>query len=319
MIKVMKPRRSKGEETKQMEGTAFKSLPVGLLVFDADTHLVNASHHIFNTFAQKVTDPEGRDFGEIFRCKHALAKGSVCGKMPACPACTLMENVKKVLASGESKTGVEVEMDFEINGRLTTKWFMANISSVTEEMQRFALTAMTDVTAKKQAEHELSLIGINDELTGLFTRRYVLKKLDDLIHFSWPEAFPISVALMGIDRYDEHTKDDMLKNMAETLKELSRDTDIVGRYGDDVLMAVFVNTDAEHAHDIVVNTMTAFGEKMRAKTGEPSTFSTGMISVGSVVGSICDIKDYIHDTEAMLEKAKQSGCGRVEEEKEMYL
>lgn len=324
-MRATKPNRTKHADNHEKEGVVFNSLPVGLLIFDENACLINANNHIFKTFNMVPTNPEGQRFGELFCCKHALGRGNVCGKMPACPECVLMESVKKALATGESKTDLEIGMDFEIDGRICTQWFLVNLSRVIEGGQTYALAAFTDITAKRLAEQELSTLGVSDGLTGLYTRRYLLKKLDEVIHQSWPEAFPLSIALMEIDQ-DQQTnpdhykngEEDMLKSMADTLRDYTRSTDFIGRYGENKFMAVFIKSDDEVVRGIIGNMMTAFGEKTKSKTGRSGTFSTGMISVGSVAGSICDIKDYIHDTEALLQKAKTNGCNRIEEEKEAY-
>ncbi|MEX1307675.1 MAG: diguanylate cyclase [Eubacteriales bacterium] len=325
MMRTIKPNRTKQAGDQSKEGVVFNSLPVGLLVFDEEACLVNVNNHFFKTFNMAPTDPEGQRFGKLFRCKHALGRGKACGTTPACPTCPLMENVNKVLETGESITDLQISMDVEIDGRISSQWFLVNLSRVVEARQTYVLAAFTDITEKRLAEHELSTLGVSDELTGLYTRRYLLKKLDELIHLDWPEAFPLAIAMMEIDSdkladvmQDEGSEDDIRKSMAEILKEHTRSTDFIGRYGENEFMAVFTNTNAEVVQGIIKNMMTAFGEKTKTKIGRQGTFSTGLISVGSVAGSICDIKDYIHDTEALLQKAKLNGCNRIEEEKEAY-
>mgnify|MGYP001766244746 CR=1 FL=1 len=318
MPRAFKQKTTRQNEKLASERVASNSLPVGILVFNEDAELVSASNHTFQIFEQDIKDPEGKRFGEMFRCEHTLGKGRVCGKMQACSACGLMESVKHVLTTGESVTGTEAVLDFEIGGRITTKWLSANISSMTEGMERFAMVSITDITAKRNAEHELSLFGISDELTDLYTRRYVLKKMDELIQFNWPEAFPVSMVLMSVDAQQDKTRDITLKCLAEVLRETAQSTDIIGRYDENVMIGVFVKTDAEKAHDIIAEMLEAYKEKTAERTGESYTFSAGILSVGSVAGSICDTKDYIHDTEALLEKAKEIGGGRIEWEKEIF-
>lgn len=323
MIRAMKQRKPLNNQSNQSEGTILNSLPIGLLVFDEDVRLVNANSYIFKTFNMNPLNPEGYRFGDIFRCKHVLKVGKECGSMPACAGCTLVEAIKEVLRTGESKTGVEVVNDFEINNRLTTKWFSVNISSVSEGMRRFAMAAFTDITTKRRAEQELSGLGLSDELTGLYTRRYLFKKLDELIQLEWPEAFPVSIALIDIDRseqigrqYDGDIREFMMKGLADILKNYTRNTDMIGRYGDDEFIVVFTKLDAKDASEIITKMMAAFSEKMKERITGPATFSTGLIAVDKVTGSVSDVNDYIRDAEALLIQAKQKGYNRIEREQE---
>ena len=192
-----------------------------------------------------------------------------------------------------------------------------NLSCVVEGMQKYVLTALSDITAKKQSDQELSILGIRDELTGLYTRRYTLKKLDELIQLSWPEAYPLSVALIKIDA-EQSSTDEIRKSLATVLREHARSSDIVGRYDEDEFMAIFTKLDTEYARNILADMLAGFREKTKRDNGTMQSFSSGMISAGSVAGSICDIKDYIHDTEVMLEKAQKNGGNRIEAENESY-
>ena len=63
--------------------------------------------------------------------------------------------------------------------------------------------------------------------------------------------------------------------------------------------------------------LTAFRRKTKARTGKSISFSTGMISVDALTGSVSEVKDYIHDIEVLLDKAKQEGGGQMEAEQEI--
>ncbi len=323
-MRAIKRSMTRHDDIKKPKGGLFNTLPVGLLVFDENACLVNANDHIFKTFNMARINPEGKQFGALFRCQNMLQHGGECGRMQACQKCVLMENVKRVMRTGDAKTGLDVIIDSDINGRLATQYFSVNLTRVSEASRQYVLASLTETTAKRQAERELFTLGISDELTGLYTRRYVLKKLDELIQYNRPESSPISVVLMEIDStgsadaenafvYDAEIQNDM----AETLREHTQGTDIIGRVGENQFLAVLVNLDDGKARGIISDVLTAFRRKTKARTGKSVSFSTGMISVDALTGSVSEVKDYIHDIEVLLDKAKQEGSGQMEAEQEI--
>jgi len=320
-MRAMKQRGNKQGLHFRPEGVIFNNLPIGLLVFDERTRLVNANRYIFKIFYRDSVKPDGLRFGDLFHCKYAPMSGTAS----ECAHCMLMEAVKRVLKTGESETGLEIQGEFIINGRLTTKWFNVNLSVIQEKLKRYVMASFTDITDKHRAEHELTTLGLSDELTGLYTRRYFLKRLEELVQLNWPDAFPISVVLIDIDgfdsiveRMDEGMGEHMLRTLADVLKNYTRSTDIIGRYGDDEFVMALANTPKQDAEKILTDMNEAFKDRAKEKIGMDVTFSAGLVSAGSDIGAICDVSDYINDVEDLLLRAKKNNQHKIVSQQEVY-
>lgn len=101
--------------------------------------------------------------------------------------------------------------------------------------------------------HEQS---IRDPLTGLYNRRFLFAQLPRELARAEREGYPTSLALVDIDRFKEvndqygHGEGDMvLISLANLLKSMVRQGDILCRYGGDEFIIVMYNTSAPTALD----------------------------------------------------------------------
>ena len=105
-----------------------------------------------------------------------------------------------------------------------------------------------DVTDRKKAEEELHRISINDELTGLYNRRFVLQQFERVYSEYRRSNQDFAVAMIDIDHfksvndiYGHQTGDYVLKEFARVLLEGSRPYDLVGRFGGEEFILVIMN------------------------------------------------------------------------------
>jgi diguanylate cyclase (GGDEF)-like protein len=101
-------------------------------------------------------------------------------------------------------------------------------------------------------QNELKEQAIHDPLTGLYNRYYLDKVLDQEVKRS--KRYNHSIAFLMIDvnrfkeindRYGHQMGDEILREVAELLRETVRETDIVVRYGGDEFLIVLVETTGE--------------------------------------------------------------------------
>jgi diguanylate cyclase (GGDEF)-like protein len=168
-------------------------------------------------------------------------------------------------------------------------------------------TQLADVCdlIREQADHLASVAQVQaDPLTGLSNRR----ALDNVlaVRFAMLERYEaaFSVVLFEMDHFDEfneqerHAQSDrLLRQVAALLRETARQTDVVGRYGDEQFLLVMPQTGLEGA--------SAFSERFRAKVEErlPVTVSGGVATV--VDGD--DPNSLLARAGAALDAAKSSG------------
>ncbi len=113
----------------------------------------------------------------------------------------------------------------------------------------------------KQAQDELKkknsileIMAIRDELTLLYNRRYILKRLDEEIERAKRYNHIFSCIMADIDYFKKindtfgHPVGDIaLKNMGELLRKKLRAVDIAARYGGEEFLIVLPETDIEGA------------------------------------------------------------------------
>lgn len=111
-----------------------------------------------------------------------------------------------------------------------------------------------DITALKQVEEELWKRTYYDTLTGLYNRRFIeeeMRRLDN------GDQLPISIILADMDglklvndSLGHHEGDNLLRAMADVLREASRDGDVLGRWAGDEFVMLLPRTGAVEARHI---------------------------------------------------------------------
>ncbi|MFP4136177.1 MAG: diguanylate cyclase [Candidatus Acetothermia bacterium] len=101
-------------------------------------------------------------------------------------------------------------------------------------------------------KREMERKALRDPLTGLYNRRFLDGIIDKEIERARRYEHPIAFCMMDInnfkgvnDRYSHLVGDEVLKDLAELLKENIRDSDFLVRYGGDEFLVVMPETDGE--------------------------------------------------------------------------
>lgn len=98
----------------------------------------------------------------------------------------------------------------------------------------------------------LAAYATHDPLTGLFNRRGLISHLRQWVSWAYRYSRPLVVLLVDVDEFkrvnDEHghaVGDAALQCIAEALRESTRESDLIARYGGDEFAIVAPETDAE--------------------------------------------------------------------------
>lgn len=118
-----------------------------------------------------------------------------------------------------------------------------------------SLVSFMDITERRKFEEELRYLSFNDQLTGLYNRRFFeveLKRLDN------PRNLPISIVMGDVnglklvnDTFGHSAGDDLLVKVSKALKAGSRTDDIIARYGGDEFILILPKTTNRDAHHLV--------------------------------------------------------------------
>jgi len=91
--------------------------------------------------------------------------------------------------------------------------------------------------------------GLIDEITGVFTTRYLYLRLTQEIHRSTRYKIPLILGLIDIDHFGDYVQKNgyyygnlVLKKVAELIGKNVRGSDVVTRYGGDAFMLILTNT-----------------------------------------------------------------------------
>lgn len=169
----------------------------------------------------------------------------------------------------------------------------------------------------------LRKLAVTDPLTGLLNKGYLMKRLQSEISRSARYNEPVSVIMLDIDffkkindTYGHLAGDETLKHIAKIIRDVTRNIDIVTRYGGEEFFIICPNTNLEG----VVN----LAERIR-KTVENTPFvvDSNEIRVTVSIGVKCEVYDptvnvelatgkMIDDVDAALYRAKKNGRNRIE-------
>ncbi len=165
-------------------------------------------------------------------------------------------------------------------------------------------------------QRRLQQMATTDNLTGLANRHALELLLDQGTRDASRQKTPMSAIMIDIDRFKElndsrgHLAGDrVLQDLAATLKENLRNSDIACRWGGEEFLIILTNTDLP-ASASVANTLRARVEQQKHKINGDNVSVT--ISAGVVAYRAGETQEsFISRADALLYQAKHEGRNRV--------
>ena len=109
----------------------------------------------------------------------------------------------------------------------------------------------------KKSQDELKFLSSIDPLTKLYNRRYFAEASKQILSFAKRDKNNLSIIMLDIDKfknindtYGHQVGDDILVLLASKLQELTRDSDIICRFGGEEFLVLFPDTSMEGAYII---------------------------------------------------------------------
>lgn len=154
-----------------------------------------------------------------------------------------------------------------------------------------------------------------DALTGVFSRRVFEDQLEQECQRSIRYGHPFAVAIVDVDRFKavndalgHAAGDQMLRMVADTMRQGIRTTDVLARYGGDEFVLLMPETMGASAIAVVERLRTLTGSAL-IEDDNPVTISCG-VAVWS--GDKADTSaDVLRRADAALYEAKRTGRNRV--------
>lgn len=165
---------------------------------------------------------------------------------------------------------------------------------------------------------EVKKLSITDGLTKAFNRRYLEDRLEQEFRRSQRHKTFLTAVMMDIDHfkrindtYGHQTGDDVLRKLIELCRQVTRSTDIIGRYGGEEFIVLLPETDLLGGKCVA--------ERLR-KLVESQTITTdkGALQITISLG-ICTVpaehvetpQQFVKQADEALYRAKQTGRNRT--------
>lgn len=191
------------------------------------------------------------------------------------------------------------------------------IDFVVKPFQRAVLLARVGVMIRmRRTEETVRRLSMEDEFTGVFSRKYVLHRLEQEMKRGLRRSAQLVVTMIDLDdfkacndRFGHPVGDEVLKRVSAVLKANVRAYDSLGRYGGEEFLLVqpeIGEIEAVATIDRLRERVTA--ERFRVGAEEWSvSFSAGLASWDLVA----DARELVRRADTALYAAKRAGKARV--------
>ena len=195
----------------------------------------------------------------------------------------------------------EVELDVRLKNVLRIK--------SAENDLKMALKKLTDQNKK------LDRLAVTDGLTNVYNRKYLHEALEQQVQFAERYRTDLSICMFDLDHFKKvndiygHTAgDEALISFAQVLKNHTRKTDIVGRYGGEEFVVIAPNTSILDFYNVVEKLLDETrGLRFKFNEDYQLTFSAGIAKYNNE-----NADHFIRRADDLMYKAKMSGRNRLE-------
>lgn len=215
-------------------------------------------------------------------------------------------HLREMLAAGElDRYTVERRLAGE-----EERWVQVEAGLVSEPGADEPILVMhlSDVTARRSFEAELRHVADHDSLTGLLNRRRFLEELESNLALKRRYGGEAAVLIIDVDRLkqvnDTHghaTGDQLLRDVATTVQERVRTTDVVARLAGDEFAVLLPQANAAEARTLAQDIERRVADRRIA--GEPISVSVGVAAFGG--DSVWDADEIIAAADADMYRVKR--------------
>ena len=299
---------------------ALNSLAEGLVILDREQRIVLANQAFETATGCRSEQLLGT---RIDKLPFISRDDSGTEQTPWGEAMKVSKSVRGRLLSvdqGDDQAGTySVSASPILDERGVTRGILASFEDVTNlEEKKRELVGMVDYLrassdAIKQQNRELERLATVDPLTGSLNRRSFFELFDAEWKTSRRYDRPLTVMMIDIDFFksinDNHGHsmgDQVLRKVAETLRAVARDSDLVCRYGGEEFSVLLPMTTIDEA--------TIAGERIRAaieKLRFPEFTITTSVGVSTISEEVNEPQDLLDQADKCLYVAKRNGRNQV--------
>ena len=297
------------QESMRLHAAALESTQDGVIVCDRSGRIVSVNRAFSTITGHRREDWIGQPLGRLDPQPGAQpgtpddAERGVDGFGP------LLEQVVSQGAwSGEIRSRHR-------DGHLQTLW--ASVATVHDEQQvpTHLVTVFTDISAKKQAEHDLHQLAHVDPLTQLPNRRRVLERLRQALAAAQRQHHRVGVMFIDLDNFKtvndslgHSCGDRLLRDVAERLAQRTRREDTLGRLGgDEFILVLEALRDQEDAAVVARELLQLLERPFQIDGSEVWVQASIGISLYPEDGH--EVEELLRDADAAMYQAKHAGRG----------
>ncbi|MBX7150514.1 diguanylate cyclase [bacterium] len=236
----------------------------------------------------------------------------VCKRVKATPEGMF---IPIILLTAKSELMSKIEgLDCGADEYLTKPYDMSELTARIRSMLR--IKQLND--SLRQANKQLEELSVTDELTKLYNRRYINRKLEDEYRRAARYKRPLSVLMFDADHfksvndtYGHAFGDIVLKEIAKIILDTARLVDICGRFGGEEFILILPDTDIDRSFIV--------GDRIR-KNVETHEFKDAVNSINRTISvgvaaipddRITDEFQLVEWADKALYEAKQTGRNKV--------
>ncbi|MBU3730008.1 MAG: EAL domain-containing protein [Beijerinckiaceae bacterium] len=202
---------------------------------------------------------------------------------------------------------------------LTLQMTLSQVAAGEDDLIAEYVCLLSDITAQKNAQKALAYVAHHDGLTGLYNRSFFERTTSRSINRASRTGEKLALLFLDLDRFKivndvfgHAAGDEIIRVVADRLRNRLRASDIVSRRGGDEFMILL---------DPVAETSTAMGlaNDLINLVNEPVTIESGeTLTVGVTIGisiypdDAATIDDMMRHADLALNFAKTAGKGRAE-------
>ncbi|MGB0111622.1 MAG: EAL domain-containing protein [Ilumatobacteraceae bacterium] len=284
------------EQARRRFQQAFHSAPTGMaLVRLDDSRIVDANQSLADMLDRPLESMLGMGIREITHPDDLRAAATQRARLELGIADTYLLDQRYIRSDGEYV------------------WARTRVSVTEDEGVALAITHIEDVTDQRLAADRLTHAATHDGLTELPNRAALVERLDALLASALPGE--VSVLFIDLDNFKvvndslgHSVGDELLREIAQRLREVMRDADRLARFGGDEFV-VFVDGGVDPA---------VVSERLRRAVQRPVIVEGHELvitaSIGFAVNATADLTadELLRDADAAMYRAKAGGRDRVE-------
>ena len=318
-VEVEERRAHAKEQIKEGESflsSVFSSIQDGISVLDKDYNIMRVNPTMEKWYAHNMP-LVGKKCYEAYHCRSTQCE--------MCPSKNTLKNGKaayEVVTRSGTKGESIGYMDL---------YSFPLIDAVTGKMTG-VIEYVRDITKRKRAEDDLQKVNrdlltsnkklnqlsLRDLHTGLYNHRYLGEIIDAEFFRSKKLNSPMGVIMLDVDyfksindTYGHHFGDMVLKQLAQQLKTMTRQYDVVIRFGGEEFVIMSPGTDRAHALMLAQRILEAIGLHNFGNAKTSVKLKVSIAAVSYPEDKVANAMDLIKLSEQLLARAKEEGGNRI--------